>query len=98
MVQAHRTREKTEDAATMNISSAIVYVRRSHAQHVRAALRDIPGVEIHAATEDGRLIVTIEGTSDRDTADAFERINLTEGVLSAALVYHRFESDPAKEA
>ena len=82
----------------MNISSAIVCARRSRAQHVRAALQDIPGVEIHATTDDGRLIVTIEGSSDRDTVDAFERINLTDGVLSAALVYHRFESDPAKEA
>lgn len=81
----------------MNISSAIVHTRSGQAPRVRAALQQLAGVEVHAATDDGRLIITFEGESDGDIVQVFDRIQQTEGVLSAALVYHRFESDPHSE-
>lgn len=82
----------------MNISSVIVHARPADLPAVRGTLEHIPGVEIHAATDDGRLVVTIEADGDGETAGTFDRINLTDGVLSVAMVYHQFESDPRKEA
>jgi len=82
----------------MNISSIIVHAKPTEILSVRGNLEQIPGVEIHAATDDGRLVVTIESESDGDTTGTFDRINATEGVLSCAMVFHQFESDPEKEA
>ena len=81
----------------MNVSSLIVNARDGHAADVQALLAQQPGVEIHAASPEGKLIVTIETESDRETVAAYERISQTAGVLSAAMVYHQIESEPDQE-
>jgi nitrate reductase NapD len=81
----------------MNVSSLIVNARDGQADCVQALLTQQPGVEIHAASPEGKLIVTIETESDRETVAAFERITQTDGVLSAAMVYHQIESEPDQE-
>jgi len=64
---------------------------------VQALLTQQAGVEIHAASPEGKLTVTIETDSDRETIAAYERISKTDGVLSAAMVYHQIESEPDQE-
>ncbi|HXK29251.1 MAG TPA: chaperone NapD, partial [Candidatus Binatia bacterium] len=44
----------------MNISSLLIHAQPQRAEHVRAQLEQLPGVEVHAVTEEGRLIVTVE--------------------------------------
>jgi nitrate reductase NapD len=82
----------------MNISSVIVHAKPTELLSVRGMLEQIPGVEIHAATDDGKLVITIESETDGETASTFDRINVMDGVMSAAMVFHQFESDPDKEA
>ena len=82
----------------MNISSIIVHAQPAELLSVRSGLEQIPGVEIHAVTDDGKLVVTIETETDGETAGTFDRINTMDGVMSAAMVFHQFESDPQKEA
>jgi nitrate reductase NapD len=55
------------------------------------------GVEVHAVSAEGRLIVSIEAASDRETADTFVAIQELAGVLSASLVYCHFEAEPDSE-
>jgi nitrate reductase NapD len=81
----------------MNISSLVVDVQPARAGAVQMALRQWPGVEIHAATPEGKLIVTLETDTDGQTTDTFTRIGAVEGVMSVALVYHQFEPDPDSE-
>lgn len=78
----------------MNISSAIVHARPGAAEAVRAGLGALAGVEIHAVSNEGKLIVTIEADGDRDTTATFESIGQIADVLSVAMVYHQTESDP----
>ena len=44
----------------LNISSAIVYARPGTDAVLRERLTQVQGVEVHAASEDGKIIVTIE--------------------------------------
>ena len=81
----------------MNVSSLIVNVKDGQVLAVQALLAQQAGIEIHAASPEGKLIVTIETDSDRDTVAAYERISRTDGVLSAAMVYHQIESEPDRE-
>ncbi len=81
----------------MNISSVLVSARPERVKQVQDGLLAFAGVEVHAATEEGRLIVTIEAESDRAVADMFETINQQPGVLSVSMVYHHNESDPDEE-
>lgn len=78
----------------INISGLLVHARPGRAEALRTRLLDIPGLEIHAVTPEGRLIVTLENASDGDMADAFARVQAMPDVLSASLIYHHSE-DPA---
>jgi nitrate reductase NapD len=82
----------------INISSVILGVLPTDADPVAAQLRVLPGVEVHAVAEDGRMIVSIESVSEGATVDTFEAMRGLPGVLSASLVYHQYESEPDEEA
>lgn len=82
---------------SVNISSVLVNARPGLLKQVQDGLATLAGVEVHAVTEDGRLIVTIEADSDQSVADMFTVINHLPGVLSASMVYHQFESNPDEE-
>jgi periplasmic nitrate reductase NapD len=81
----------------LNISSVIVHPGPGRVEDVRSQLAALNGIEIHAVAEDGRMIVTIEADNDGAMADAYDAINKTDGVMSAAMVYHQTESDPDKQ-
>jgi nitrate reductase NapD len=78
---------------SMNISSLIVDTRPEHTSLVVAQLGRWPGVEVHAATPEGKLVVTLEAAGDGELASCFDRIRGLAGVMSAALVYHQFEPE-----
>ena len=82
----------------INISSVILGVAPENVVDVSRQLAALAGVEIHAAADDGRMIVTIESVSEGTTVDTFEAIRQMPGVISASLVYHQYESDPDEEA
>ena len=78
----------------MNISSAIVHAKPGTADTVHTRLAAIPGVEVHAVSDEGKMIVTLEGANDAATVATFEAISTLADVMSAAMVYHQVESDP----
>lgn len=81
----------------MNISSAIVHARPGSLAVVQAGLAALAGVEVHAVSPEGKLIVTIETEDEGSNADTYQRIGQLDGVMSAAMVYHQTESEPDKE-
>jgi len=81
----------------MNISSAIVHARPGELAVVQAGISTLAGVEVHAISDEGKLIVTIETEDDASNVATYERIGQLDGVLSAAMVYHQTESDPENE-
>lgn len=81
----------------MNISSAIVYAKPAQDQVLRAHLSQIDGVEVHASTSDGKLIVTIESENDRTAVDTYEAIERMDCVLSVAMIFQQTESNPDQE-
>lgn len=80
----------------MNISGVIVRARPENVGAVRKRLAGIDGVDVHAATEDGRLIVTVEEESDRLLADAVLRLSGVPGVLAASMVYHQYDDEEVR--
>ncbi|MCX7162969.1 MAG: chaperone NapD [Betaproteobacteria bacterium] len=81
----------------MNISSAVVHARPGAVAVVEAGLAELPGVEIHGVSPEGKLIVTIETEDDGSNAATYERIAQLDGVMSTAMVYHQTESEPEVE-
>ncbi len=83
----------------MSISGLVVHSTPEKAPGVKTQLTDIPGVEVHAAMEDGRMVVTVDQLDDKASADILFKIKDLEGVVDAALVYNYFDQGPdsAKE-
>jgi len=81
-----------ERAAIENVCGVLVHVKPTRRDAVLAALAAKPGVEIHHATDDGRLIVTVEDAGGIWAGSTITSFSDIEGVLNVALVYHHFDS------
>ncbi|WP_425073318.1 chaperone NapD [Sagittula sp. S175] len=75
----------------MNICGCLVHVAQPALTDARATMTATPGVEIHAATEDGRLVVTVEDTETARASETIMGLHQIPGVISLSLTYHHFE-------
>lgn len=76
----------------MNISSVIVRAQPDQQAAVRDRLLAIPGVELQAEDDDGRMVVTVEDGEGWSTQDSLLQVHMVEGAMSASLVY-QFSDD-----
>jgi nitrate reductase NapD len=81
----------------MNICGVLVHALPEKGGAVEAAIAGLDGAELHDTVPDGRMIVTVEDTEDNSAGDTVLALHRIPGVLSAALVYHHFESDTTIE-
>jgi nitrate reductase NapD len=71
----------------MNISSAILHLVPARLEEACAQLQDMPGVEIHARSPEGKVVVTIEDSDTNSAADSYVALHGIAGVASVAMVY-----------
>ena len=72
----------------MNISSIVVQTRPQNTPVLQSELANLPGVDVHGANENGRIVITIEDTPDNAPADTLMNVQNMQGVLSALLIYN----------
>ena len=75
----------------MNIAGVVVDALPNRNDRVEQQLVSMAGVEVHAISEQGRMVVTVEGVNQNEVADVVTAMHSLDGVLSAAMVYHNFE-------
>lgn len=75
----------------MNICGCLVHAAPDTGPRVRAAAEAMEGVEVHAMTEDERLVVVVEDTRSARASDIIMAIHQIPGVISLTLTYHHFE-------
>lgn len=75
----------------LHLSSLLIHAKPGGEDAVAQALLRVPGLEIHARSG-GKIVVTLETRSEQEVVMALGAISDLPGVLSAALVYHHFES------
>lgn len=77
----------------MNISSYIVHSRPEAAGRLREQLAAMSGVEVHAFSPEGRLVITVEDGGERTVTETVLTVHNLAGVLSAAMIYHYCDDD-----
>jgi nitrate reductase NapD len=82
----------------MQISGVLLHAYPERADSVRERILQIPGAEVHAVTQDGRIVVTLEQEHDEGLAQILQQMTDIPGVLASALVYHYFDPDEGQEA
>ena len=80
-----------------NICGVLVHARANAIDKVKSSLEEIAGVEVHTATDNGRLVVTVESEDRRFVADTISGMQHLDGVLSAAMVYQFSDEITATE-
>lgn len=80
----------------MNISSAILHVAPSRLEEARAALLALSGLEIHAETPEGKMVVVLEDDDLESAANKYVALHGVPGVASVAMVY-QYSDDESVE-
>ena len=83
-------------APEAHVSSLVIHVLPARLTAARAAIAAMPDVEIHAEAS-GKLVVTVETSTEADIVTRMNEISLVDGVMSTALVFHHFEPAAAVE-
>ena len=78
--------------SAVNITGIVVYAKPDRCGAVREALTALGGVEVHAVSPEGRMVVTVEQPDDRAATGTLDAVARIDGVLSTALVYHHDEA------
>jgi nitrate reductase NapD len=81
----------------MSISGLVLQTTPERMQDVRQSLERLAAVEIHAATEDGRLVITVDEADDEQAAQIIAEFSNIAGVLSTSLAYNHFEDELTDE-
>ena len=71
----------------LHIASLVVHSTPKRAARVGEAVAELPGAQVHAISETGKLVVTLEAPGADPMLELIGRIQRTDGVLSAAVVY-----------
>jgi nitrate reductase NapD len=75
-------------AKKLNICGVAVYLSPNAEADVPAKIRELPGVELHATSGDGRLAATIIDTPISMAIDQIAAIHRLPGVVAASLIFH----------
>ncbi|HRK23616.1 MAG TPA: chaperone NapD [Beijerinckiaceae bacterium] len=82
----------------LNVVGCVVQTAPGKASSVRENLIGLPGVDVHAEAEDGRLVITILDTDSGMAIDQLAAINRMPGVVSTMLAYHGIDhSHPVED-
>ncbi len=76
---------------TINVCGVLIYAHPKHIESVQQKLEEEDGVEIHAVTESGRLVVTVEKENQQQTGEVLNRFQTLDHVISASMVYQYFD-------
>lgn len=75
----------------MNISGVLVLAKPEFTKSITNTLNQIQGVEVHAVSDKGRMVVTIEMEDMKNTVDCVTKLQYIDGVLSASMIYNHFD-------
>lgn len=74
----------------LHVTSLVVQVKPEHMSNVRQAIMQMENAEL-SVNDEVKLVVVLEGETQKGLLSDIESINHIEGVLSAAMVYHQSE-------
>jgi len=70
-----------------NICGVVIHAAQHKQQQIADTLSHQQGVEVHASTPEGRLVVTVESDDNYYVADTISSFKDIDGVLTASMIY-----------
>lgn len=75
----------------VHIAGVVVYTDISSIRFIQSRIDSLPSAEVHAASADGKLIITLEADSAKRIVAYMDAIRALPGVLNVVLVYQHAE-------
>ncbi|MGE5649625.1 chaperone NapD [Noviherbaspirillum sp. UKPF54] len=79
----------------IHIAGIVIHARAAELRAIRSYLALLPGAQVHAVSDEGKLVATLETDSTKRTVDYMDAIRALRGVLNVALVYQHAEPSSA---
>jgi nitrate reductase NapD len=81
----------------MTICSLIIHSKPEKSAMVSVTLKKVDGVEIHAITDEGKMVVSIDHPDRTHCSDSIMQMHNVDGVMNVALIYeYHEESEPTQ--
>lgn len=75
----------------MHIAGVVLHAKPPVQAQIAHSAISLPGVELHAQSDDGRMVLTVEARSRQQISDTLFQLNNLPGVINAGLVYEHSE-------
>lgn len=69
------------------VASLLLHVKPEKLVSVKQTISTMPHTEIHAETEEGKLVVVIEADVEHDLVNKMEKLERLEGITAFSLIY-----------
>jgi nitrate reductase NapD len=76
-----------------HVASFVAQITPGHEPQIKALLNDTPGAEIHAISETGKVVFTIEAAGQWIIGKHIDAIKSNAGFLTLAPVYHEYTTE-----
>lgn len=73
----------------INLVSMVMMVRPERLAGFKQQIASVEGAEIHVASAEGKLVVTVEAEDQRSLLQRIETLQNLDGLVSSNLVYHQ---------
>ena len=81
----------------MSIYSVVIHAKPENVGSISVELEKLEGVEIHATSEKGKLVVSVDHPDRAYCSDTLMGFHNIPGVLNSSLVYEYFEEENKQE-
>ncbi|WP_394174325.1 chaperone NapD [Thalassotalea litorea] len=76
-----------------HVASFVAQVLHQELANVKQHITTLPGGEVHAQSETGKIVFTLEASTHNQIARDMDVLKDLQGVLSLAPVYHQYTSE-----
>ncbi|NTS78092.1 chaperone NapD [Catenovulum sp. SM1970] len=78
-----------------HVASYIAYAFPKHLTQVKSTIDAFEFAEVHGDDDNGRIIVTVEGSSTQDLVDGFRALESIPHMLSVSPIHHEYIEESA---
>ena len=80
-----------------HVASFVAHAIPAKLEDVQQAISLVPGAEIHATSEIGKIVFTVEAASQKTIGRLIDEIRHHAGLLNLAPVYHQFLNEESNQ-
>ena len=80
-----------------HVASLVAYAMKEHISDVQDAINAVEGAEIHATSDAGKIVFTLEGDSHKSIGKKMDILRVHKGLINLSPVYHQFLDESTEE-